>query len=70
MRLRLAPRAEYRRKQDGRDWWLLDLRLARALGRFELFVDGRNLLDQRYQEVRGVEMPGRGFAVGVRSASR
>jgi iron complex outermembrane receptor protein len=68
--LRLAPTVEYRRKQDGRDWWLVDLRLCRALGRLELFADGRNLLDQRYQEVRGVDTPGRAFAVGLRTARR
>jgi outer membrane cobalamin receptor len=68
--LRLAPTLEYRRKVDGRDWWRLDVRLARPLGRLELFADGRNLLDERYQEVIGAAMPGRSLALGLRLALR
>lgn len=69
-RLRLAPSLEYRRKVDGRAWWLLDVRLTRAVGRVELYVDGRNLADAHYQEIRGVDMPGRSLAAGVRSSVR
>ncbi len=65
-----APSVEYRRKADGREWWLLDLRLARAVGRFELYADGRNLTDAQRQELRGVDMPGRSFVLGVRAATR
>jgi len=68
--VQVAPSAEYRRKADGRDWWLLDLRLTRAIGRFELYADGRNLTGAGYQEVRGVDMPGRSIGVGVRAATR
>ena len=69
-RLLAAPTLEYRRKADGREWWLLDLRLVRAIGRFELFADGRNLTDAQYQEVLGVDMPGRSLSLGVRVATR
>lgn len=65
-----APAVEYRRKADGREWWLLDLRLTRAIGRFELYADGRNLTDAQRQEVLGVDMPGRSFGLGVRAATR
>ncbi len=68
--LQVAPSAEYRRKADGREWWLLDLRLTRVLGRFELYADGRNLTSARHEEVRGVEMPGRSFGLGVRATTR
>ena len=68
--LQVAPSAEYRRKADGREWWLLDLRLTRAIGRFELYADGRNLTDAQRQEVLGVDMPGRSFGLGVRAATR
>jgi outer membrane cobalamin receptor len=69
-RLLTAPTVEYRRKADGRAWWLLDLRLTRAIGRFELYADGNNLTDARYQEVPGVDMPGRSFSLGVRAGTR
>ncbi len=68
--LAVAPSAEYRRKADGRQWWLLDLRMTRRLGRLELYLDGRNLTDAQRQEVRGVDLPGRSFGVGVRAAVR
>ncbi len=67
---RLAPSLEYRRKRNGRDWWLLDLRLTRPFGRLALSLEGRNLLDARYQEIVGVERPGRSLVVGVRASAR
>lgn len=66
--LRVAPSLEYRRKADGRRWWLLDARLSRELGRIGVWIEGRNLLDQRYEEIRGVAMPGRALAAGIRGA--
>jgi outer membrane receptor protein involved in Fe transport len=68
--LLVSPTLEYRRKAGGRDWWRLDLRLVRAIGRFELYADGRNLTDAQYQEILGVEMPGRSFGLGLRAALR
>jgi outer membrane cobalamin receptor len=69
-KLLASPTIEYRRKADGREWWLLDLRLLRAVGRFELYADGHNLTNAQYQEVPGVDMPGRSFSLGVRAATR
>ncbi len=65
--LQVSPALEYHRKADARSWWLLDLRLLRPVGRFELYADGRNLTNARYQEAVGVDMPGRGFGLGVRA---
>jgi iron complex outermembrane receptor protein len=64
--VRLGARAEWKRRIDGRAYWVLDVQLARAIRRAELYVQATNLLDQDYEEIRGVEMPGRWFKVGVR----
>jgi outer membrane cobalamin receptor len=57
----------YKRRADGRSYWLLDGRLERHFRRFTVGVDFTNLLDIRYQEVIGVDMPGRWFAVSLRT---
>jgi iron complex outermembrane receptor protein len=49
--------------------WLWDLRLGRDLlqGEIaELYAEGRNLTDTRYEEVPGVPLPGRTFVFGLR----
>jgi iron complex outermembrane receptor protein len=64
-----APRLEYRHRSrsTGRfDYVLLDARIGRRLGQhMELFAEGRNLLDESYQEISGVPMPGATMAVSV-----
>ena len=64
-----APRLEYRRRSRSTgtfDYVLLDARIGRRIGQhFELFVDGRNLLDESYQEIAGVAMPGATMAVSL-----
>ena len=68
-RFSAAPRIEYRRRSRSTgtsDYVLLDARLGRRFGdHFELFVDGTNLLDESYQEVAGVAMPGAAMAVSL-----
>jgi iron complex outermembrane receptor protein len=65
----VAPRIEYRRRSrptGTSDYVLLDARVGRRLTRqVDLFVEGSNLLDQEYQEIAGVRMPGATVAVGV-----
>jgi iron complex outermembrane receptor protein len=56
----------YKRRANGRSYWLLDGRLERHFRHFTAGVDFSNLLDSRYQEVIGVDMPGRWFAVSLR----
>jgi iron complex outermembrane receptor protein len=67
--VRLAPRVEYRRRTRSSgtsQYVVLDLRVARRLGpMFDLFVDGTNLLDRRYQEIAGVDMPGAAMVVSL-----
>jgi iron complex outermembrane receptor protein len=64
--VRVGARAEGKRRVDGRDYWTLDTQVARTLGRAEVFVQAANLFDRHYQEIRGVEMPGRWVKAGVR----
>jgi outer membrane cobalamin receptor len=51
----------YKRRVDGRSYWLLDGGLKRRFLRFTAAVDFTNLFDSRYREVIGVDMPGRWF---------
>lgn len=54
-------------ERPGADEWLrLDARLARSFGRFELYVEGTNLTDERYVEQGAVEMPGRWLVAGAK----
>jgi len=62
----IAPTVSYKRRNDGRFYWILDGRLTRSFGRLSLYLEASNLLDTRYQEVRGVEMPGRWIRIGMR----
>jgi outer membrane cobalamin receptor len=49
----------YRRRADGRSYCLLNGRLSRSFGPLSVDLDFNNLLNTGYQEVLGVEMPGR-----------
>jgi iron complex outermembrane receptor protein len=72
--LHVAPRIEYRRRSrpaGTSDYVLLDARVGRRIARgFELFVEGSNLLDEEYQEIAGVRMPGATVAVGLALRAR
>ncbi len=64
-RLQIGQRVDYKQRRDGRDYWVADTRLARRSGAATLFVEGSNLLDRRYQEIPGVDMPGRWIRAGI-----
>jgi iron complex outermembrane receptor protein len=68
-RFRLAPRLEYRRRSrvaGTSDDVVLDARVGRRISpMFDLYVDGTNLLDARYQEIAGVAMPGAALSVSL-----
>jgi iron complex outermembrane receptor protein len=67
-RVRFAPRLEYRhrtRSTGESDYALLDVRLSRAFGQYDIRVEGTNLGDASYQEVAGVAMPGRAVIVAL-----
>jgi outer membrane cobalamin receptor len=44
----------------------VDAQAGRAVRRAELYVRVANAFDAQYQEIRGVDMPGRWIAVGVK----
>ena len=49
---------------------LVDARIGRRFGaRYELFVEGTNLLDANYQEIAGVAMPGAAMSVSLAIAA-
>ena len=56
----------YTERADGRYYWVVDLRVGRGFGRAEIYVDVANAFDEAYQEVKGVDMPGRWVKAGVR----
>lgn len=64
-----APRVEYRRRSRTTgtfDYVLVDARIGKRLtDRLELFVEGSNLLDETYQEIAGVAMPGATMMVSL-----
>jgi iron complex outermembrane receptor protein len=65
-RIRVAPRIEYKHRQRNAfttDYTLVDLRLSRSFGHYDVRVEGTNLGDTSYQEVAGVAMPGRAATV-------
>ena len=65
-RIDLGSHVTYTKRADGRDYWVAALRVGRGFGRAEAYVDVANAFDQAYQEVKGVDMPGRWVKVGLR----
>lgn len=66
--VQVAPRLEVRRRtrSTGRDdYAVVDLRVSRRFGMYEVRVDGANLGDADYQEVLGVAMPGRAVSLSL-----
>jgi iron complex outermembrane receptor protein len=63
--LRLAVGGKYLDRADGADYGLLDARLSMSEGPSEVFVECSNILDRRYEEVRGVPGPGRWLGGGL-----
>ena len=71
--LRFAPRVEYKyrtRSTGTLAYTLLDARLGRRLGVIDLFVEGTNLLNHRYEEIALVPMPGRAVAISLSLTAR
>lgn len=68
--LEFTPRASWRSRALSGSYWLLESRLSRPFGDFSVDLDCTNILNTRYQEVVGVDMPGRWFILGVRWKGR
>jgi iron complex outermembrane receptor protein len=63
--LRAALDVDNRYRFSGPHYTLLGARLSKTVARASLYVDGANLLDRDYQEITGVDMPGRSVEAGV-----
>ena len=66
--IHVAPRLEYKHRQRNAattDYAILDIRVSRRFGRYNLQVEGTNVADVEYQEVSGVAMPGRAATVTI-----
>jgi iron complex outermembrane receptor protein len=66
--IQLAPRLEYRRRTRSigtDDYTVVDVRVSRRLGMYEVRVEGTNLGDAEYQEILGVAMPGRAVSLSL-----
>lgn len=61
----IGQRVDYRRRRSGAAYWLAGTRVGRRLGPATLFVEGSNLLGTVYQEIPGVNMPGRWLRAGI-----
>ena len=61
---RLGGTVDYRNRLDGQRYTLVGLRVGYALRAGEIFVSASNLLNERYREIAGVNMPGRWVSVG------
>lgn len=68
-KVRVAPRVEYRRRvrSTGQsDYVLLDARVSRRVGSMlDVYVEGTNLFNVKYQEIAGVDMPGTAITVAL-----
>ncbi|MBI2829357.1 MAG: TonB-dependent receptor, partial [Acidobacteria bacterium] len=66
--MQLAPRLEYKRRTRSTgtsDYAVIDLRVSRRFGAYEVRVEGTNLGSASYQEVLGVAMPSRALTLSV-----
>jgi outer membrane cobalamin receptor len=61
----IGHRIAWTRRNDGRSDAVVDLRASRPLRRLTLVLDAANLFDRRYEEIKGVVMPGRWISAGV-----
>jgi iron complex outermembrane receptor protein len=67
-RVHIAPRLEYkhrRRNALSTDYAVLDLRLSRPVGRYDVIAEMTNFTNTTYQEIAGVAMPGRAATVSL-----
>ncbi len=64
--LSVSQTAGYRRRADGRSYWVLDTKLSKRFGSLSADLDMANILNSRYQEVLGVNMPGRWITLSLR----
>lgn len=61
----LSTAAKYRNVPNLDEYLLVSARLSRSVGRFEVFTQGKNLLDEEYSEIPDVPTAGRYLEGGI-----
>lgn len=56
----------YKNRVDENDFILIDGKIEKSFKNFSLFLVGKNLSNERCQEIKGVDMPPRYFGVGIK----
>lgn len=55
----------YKKRFEEKGFFLLDARISRKFGSFDVYIEMKNILGARYEEVPGVAMPGRWAGAGL-----
>lgn len=63
--LNIGLQVNHGQRFDDRAYTLIDLKVMKSFGFFEVFIEGTNLTDVKYEEVKGVPMPGRWVGGGL-----
>jgi vitamin B12 transporter len=58
--------ATHKIKLDGTNYTLVDATFIRPISLFEVSLQGTNLLNQSYEEIRGIPLPGRWLWAGIK----
>lgn len=56
----------YKRKAGVNEYTLLNAKLTRTLGGITVFVEGQNLTNVSYEEIKGIPQPGITFSTGIK----
>jgi len=60
-----AVKLIYKERLNEKGYFLLNGRVSKNIQNIELFIEGTNLFDQKYEEIKGIPQPGRWLGVGV-----
>lgn len=55
----------YKKRFHEKAYTLLDAKIAKKIGNFEIFFEGTNLTNVKYEDIKGVPMPGRWIGAGI-----
>jgi iron complex outermembrane receptor protein len=56
----------FKKRPTRRGWLLTDLRLSTTIKEIEVFLDANNILNEEYEEIKGIPSPGRWIQVGFK----
>lgn len=55
----------YKKRLNESSYFLMDAKIVKRIGRIEIFLEGINLTNKRYEDIKGVPMPGRWLGGGI-----